>query len=53
MYKNMEYYSAIKRNKYESTIVRQMKLEPVIQWKVSQKIKNKYSKIKHTSGIYK
>ena len=52
-YKKREYYSAIKRNKFESTIVRQMKLEPVIQWEVSQKKKNNYRKIKHTNGNYK
>ena len=38
----MEYYSAIKRNKFESIIMRWMNLEPVIQSKVSQKEKNKY-----------
>ena len=29
----MEYYSAIKRNKFESVVVSLMKLEPVIQMK--------------------
>ena len=38
----MEYYSAIKRNTFESDIVRWMNLEPVIQSEVSQKEKNKY-----------
>ena len=38
----MEYYSAIKRNGFESVVVRQMNLEPVIQSEVSQKEKNKY-----------
>ena len=38
----IEYYSAIKRNKFESIIMRWMNLEPVIQSKVSQKEKNKY-----------
>ena len=38
----MEYYSAIKRNKFESIIMRWMNLEPVIQSKVSQKEENKY-----------
>ena len=33
---------ATKRNKFESILVRWMKLEPVIQNKVSQKVKNKY-----------
>ena len=33
----MEYYSAIKRNTFESVLMRWMKLEPVIQSEVSQK----------------
>ena len=33
----MEYYSAIKRNKFESALVRWMNLELIIQSKVSQK----------------
>ena len=33
----MEYYSAIKRNVFESVLMRQMNLEPIIQSKVSQK----------------
>ena len=35
----MEYYSAIKRNEFESVLVRWMKLEPVIQNEVSHKEK--------------
>ena len=38
----MEYYLAIKRNAFESVLVRWMNLEPVIQNEVSQKEKNKY-----------
>ena len=38
----MEYYSDIKRNKFESVLVRWMNVEPVIQSEVSQKEKNKY-----------
>ena len=38
----MECYSAIKKNKFESVVVRWMNLEPVIQSEVSQKEKNKY-----------
>ena len=34
----MEYYSAIKKNTFESVIVRWMNLEPIIQTEVSQKI---------------
>ena len=35
----MEYYSAIKRNGFESVLVRWMELEPVIQNEISQKEK--------------
>ena len=37
----VEYYSAIKKNKFESVLVRWMNLEPIIQSKVSQKQKKK------------
>ena len=37
----MEYCSAIKRNEFESVVLRSMDLEPVIQSEVSQKEKNK------------
>ena len=36
----MEYYSAVKRNEFESILVRGMNLEPVILSEVSQKEKN-------------
>ena len=39
----MEYYSAIKKNTFESVLMRWMKLEPIIQSEVSQKEKHKYS----------
>ena len=39
----MEYYSAIKKNAFESVLMRWMKLEPIIQNEVSQKEKNHYS----------
>ena len=39
----MEYYSAIKKNTFESVIMRWMKLEPIIQSEVSQKEKHQYS----------
>jgi len=35
----MEYYSAIKKNIFESVLMRWMKLEPIIQSEVSQKEK--------------
>ena len=38
----MEYYLAVKRNKFESVVVRWINLEPVIQNEVSQKEKHKY-----------
>ena len=40
---NMEYYSAIKKNLFESVLMRWMKLEPIIQSEVSQKDKDQYS----------
>ena len=47
----MEYYSAIKRNAFESVIMRWMKLEPIIQSEVSQKEKYKYHILTHIYGI--
>ena len=38
-----EYYSAIKKNTFESVLMRWMKLEPIIQTEVSQKEKHQYS----------
>ena len=38
----VEYYSVIKRNNFESVLVRQMNLELVIQSETNQKEKNKY-----------
>ena len=39
----MEYYSAIKKNMFESVLMSWMKLEPIIQSEVSQKEKHQYS----------
>ena len=39
----MEYYSVIKRNAFESVLMRWMNLEPIIQSEVNQKGKDKYS----------
>ena len=39
----MEYYSAIKKNTFESVLMRWMKLEPIIQCEVNQKEKHEYS----------
>ena len=61
----IEYYSAIKKNAFESVLggwnwrwmklrwmkLRWMKLEPIIQGKVSQKEKHQYSILMHIYGI--
>ena len=47
----VEYYSAIKKNTFESVLMRWMKLEPIIQSEVSQKEKHQYSILMHTCGI--
>ena len=43
----MEYYSAIKRNAFESVLMRCMNLEPIIQSEVRQKEKDKYPILTH------
>ena len=47
----MEYYSAIKKNLFESVLIRWMKLGPIIQSEVSQKDKHQYSILTHIHGI--
>ena len=47
----MEYYSAIKKNAFESVLMRWIKLEPIIQSEVSQKDKHQYSILTHIYGI--
>ena len=47
----MEYYSAIKKNTFESVLMRWMKLELIIQSEVSQKEKHQYSILTHIYGI--
>ena len=47
----MEYYSAIKKNTFESVLMRWMRLEPIIQSEVSQKEKHQYSILMHIYGI--
>ena len=47
----MEYYSAIKKNAFETVLMRWMKLEPIIQSQVSQKEKHQYSILMHIYGI--
>ena len=45
----MEYYSAIKKNSFESVLMRWMK--PIIQSEVNQKDKDQYSILMHIYGI--
>ena len=47
----MEYYSAIKKNAFESVPMRWMKLEPIIHREVSQKEKHQYSILMDIYGI--
>ena len=47
----MEYYSVIKKNAFESVLMRWMKVEPIIQSEVSQKEKHQYSILMHIYGI--
>ena len=49
----MEYYSAIKKNAFESVLMSWMKLETIIQSEVSQKEKHQYSILIHIYGIWK
>ena len=46
-----EYYSAIKRNTFESVLIRWMNLEAIIQNEVSQKEKDKYHLLMQICGI--
>ena len=47
----MEYYSSIKKNAFESVLMRWMKPEPIMQSEVSQKEKHQYSILTHIYGI--
>ena len=47
----MEYYAAIKKNTFESVLIRWIKLELIIQSEVSQKEKHQYSILMHIYGI--
>ena len=47
----LEYYSAIKKNSFESVLMKWMKLEPIIQSEVSQKDKDHYNILTHIYGI--
>ena len=47
----MEYYSAIKKNAFESVLMRWMKLEPIIQSELSENKNHQYSILIHIYGI--
>ena len=47
----MDYCSAIKKNAFESILMRWMNLEPIIPSEVSQKEKYKYHILTHIYGI--
>ena len=47
----MGYYSAIKKNAFESVLMRWMKLEPIILSEVSQREKHQYKILMHIYGI--
>ena len=49
----MKYYSVIKRNTFESVLMKWMSLECIIQTEVSQKEKDKYHIISLICGIEK
>ena len=46
----VEYYSATKRNEFESVLVRWMNLEHFIQGEISQNEKNMYHVLTHIYG---
>ena len=46
-----KYYSSIKRNTFESVLMRWMNIEPIILSEVSQKEKIKYRILMHIYGI--
>ena len=47
----MEYYPDIKKNAFESVLMRWMKLEPVLQSEVSQKERKQYNILMYIHGI--
>ena len=49
----MDYYSAIKRDTFESALMREMNLEPIIQSEASQKENEKDCFLMNIYGIYK
>ena len=51
--RTMEYYSAIKKDAFESVLMKWLKLEPIIQSEASQKEKHQWSILTHVYGIQK
>ena len=51
--RTLEYYSAIKKNTFESILMRWMNLEPIIQSEVTQKEKDKYHILTHIQNLEK
>ena len=49
----MYYYPDIKKNAFQSFLMRRMNLEPIIKSKISQKQKDKYCILTHIYGIWK
>ena len=49
----MKYYPAIEKNAFELVLMRWIKLEPIIQSEVNQKVKHQYSILMHIYGIEK
>ena len=47
----MKYYSSLKRNEFESVLMRWMSLEPIIQSEACQKGKDKYSILTHVYEV--
>ena len=47
----MKYHSAIKKNAFESALMKWRKLEPIIQNEVGQKEKHQYSILTQIYGI--
>ena len=46
-----EHYSAVKRNAFESFLLKWMNLDPIIHSEVSQKEKYKYLILTHVYGV--
>ena len=47
----IEYYSAVKKNAFESVLMRLMKLEPILQSEVSRKEKHQFGILTLVYGI--